>query len=197
VFLNGVAAQTLVAATTYYIYAFLNSGVVTADFSATGHSPSATAGNVGTEIKTGDDTRTLIGMVRTGATVIYASDLQTASWFNRRNKAASSLGSAIANGGNVPAINFVTWAEEAYSIGVSGIGTQGTLNANLTVQLQIDAGNVGSGVGGTTSVATGNVPAASGFTLASSEGNHAMIATVSVNAGTTSYTGTSYVMVHG
>ncbi len=63
VFLNGVAGQSLVAATTYFIYAFNNSGTITADFSTTGHSSSATAGNIGVEIKTGDDTRSLIGMV--------------------------------------------------------------------------------------------------------------------------------------
>ena len=42
-FLNGAAAQTLAINTTYYIDAFSNSGTITADFSTTGHSPSAIA----------------------------------------------------------------------------------------------------------------------------------------------------------
>lgn len=196
VFLNGVPAQTLVAATTYYIYAFSNAGTVTADFSTTAHSPSATAGNIGTEIKTGDDTRTLIGMVRTGSTVIYASDLQTASWFNRRNKTANSTFTA-AGAGTAGTINFVTWAEESYSIGAAGIGTQTTLNANVSITLQIDAGNVGSANGGTTPIATANVSLSNHLALSSTEGNHALTILIAVNAGTTSTTGTSYVMIRG
>jgi hypothetical protein len=195
VFLNGVAAQTLAINTTYFIYAFSNSGTVTADFSTTGHSASATAGNVGTEIKTGDDTRSLIGMVRTGATVIYASDLQTASWFNRRNKTATTAFTSGA--GTAGTINFVTWAEESYSIGAAGIGTQTTLNANVSITLQIDAGSVGNASGGTTTVATGNVPVSNSLAMSSAEGNHALSILISVNAGTTSTSCTSYVMIRG
>ena len=64
VFVNGVAGQNLAATTDYWVFAFINGGVVTADFrTAATHAPSTTAGNEGVEILTGDDSRTLIGLV--------------------------------------------------------------------------------------------------------------------------------------
>lgn len=85
VYVNGVAGQNLAASTFYYVYAFNNAGTLTADFSTTAHATSATAGNVGTEIKSGDDTRTLIGMVRTNASsqfVDSSTQRFVRSWFN-------------------------------------------------------------------------------------------------------------------
>lgn len=80
-FLNGVANQTLAASTLYYVYAFNNSGTLALDFSTTGHSADTTAGNIGVEIKTGDNSRTLVGMVYTNATPAFTSVL-VRSWFN-------------------------------------------------------------------------------------------------------------------
>jgi len=85
-FVNGTAAQALAANTFYYVYAFMNSATLTADFSTTAHSTSMTAGNVGVEIKTGDDTRSLIGMVRTDASANFldtVTDRMVRTWFNR------------------------------------------------------------------------------------------------------------------
>ena len=60
---NGVAAQTLSNSTLYYAYLYNNAGTLTIDFSTTGHVTDVTAGNIGVEIKSGDNSRTLIGMV--------------------------------------------------------------------------------------------------------------------------------------
>jgi hypothetical protein len=87
VFVNGVAGQNLVNNTFYYVYCFSNAGVLTADFSTTGHVTSATVNNVGTEIKSGDDTRSLIGVIQTaGSTQFYDqnSNRYVRSWFNRQ-----------------------------------------------------------------------------------------------------------------
>jgi hypothetical protein len=87
VFLNGTAGQNLAASTVYYVYAFMNGAVMTADFSTTGHSTSLAAGNAGIEIKTGDNTRSLIGMVWAGAGAVFADDLKNRlvrSWHNRK-----------------------------------------------------------------------------------------------------------------
>lgn len=86
VYVGGVAAQNLAASTFYYVYAFSNAGTLTADFRTGAHSASATAGNVGTEILTGDDSRTLIGMVRTNGSsqfVDTAAQRFVRSWCNR------------------------------------------------------------------------------------------------------------------
>ena len=91
VFVNGVAGQNLAATTDYWVFAFINGGVVTADFrTAATHAPSTTAGNEGVEILTGDDSRTLIGLVHTfGASAIFvdsATQRFVVSWFNRRRR---------------------------------------------------------------------------------------------------------------
>jgi hypothetical protein len=91
VFVNGTAGQNLAADTTYYVYLFDNGGILTADFSTTGHATSSTAGNVGIEIKSGNDTRSLIGMIRTNASsqfVDSGANRYVLSWFNRRAKSA-------------------------------------------------------------------------------------------------------------
>jgi hypothetical protein len=86
VFVNGVASQNLVATTLYYVYCFNNGGVLTADFSTTGYVNSTTTGNVGTFIKSGDNTRSLIGMVYlSGSPVNFFDQLAgrwVRSWFN-------------------------------------------------------------------------------------------------------------------
>src|SRR5579871_3715995 len=76
----------LSASTLYYAYVFMNNGVMTGEFSTTAHATSATAGNVGTEIKSGDDTRTLVGMIYTSGSSQFVNTLSqrlVASWFNR------------------------------------------------------------------------------------------------------------------
>jgi hypothetical protein len=85
VYVKGVAGQNLAANTLYYVYVFNNAGTLTADFSTTGHTFSFAAGNVGTEIKQSDETRSLIGMCRTGAGGIFVNSLTqifVRSWFN-------------------------------------------------------------------------------------------------------------------
>jgi hypothetical protein len=98
VYVNGVAGQNLAASSLYYVYAFNNAGTVTGDFSTTTHATSATAGNVGTEIKNGDDTRSFIGFIITNASAQFVdSDASrwVASWFNRRpRRAQNALGAS-------------------------------------------------------------------------------------------------------
>jgi len=132
VFVNGTAGQNLAASTTYLICAFNNSGTITADFRSTlTHAPSATAGNVGVEVPTGLDTRTVIGMVRVAAGATFISTGQqkyTISWFNRRaissvgvrtNLASTTSTSSVEIGSSFRA-EFVTWAEETVACGLWG-----------------------------------------------------------------------------
>jgi hypothetical protein len=72
----------LVAATLYYIYAFDNAGTLTLEASTTGHAVDAT---VGVEIKSGDATRTLVGVASMGAGTpgtFQPIGVGTLSWFN-------------------------------------------------------------------------------------------------------------------
>ena len=70
----------------YYVYAYMNSGVMNLECSTTAR---ATHTN-GVEIKAGDPTRTLVGWTRTGAGGIFQVDavsaIVTMNWFNRRQR---------------------------------------------------------------------------------------------------------------
>lgn len=141
VFVAGVAAQNLAASTLYYVYAFINSATVTADFSTTAHATSATAGNVGTEIKSGDDTRTLIGMVRTNGSsqfVDAATQRFVRSWFNRQHEvtrvsnaftAQRSTTTTSTSGAELNSeirVEFLTWAKDTFIAGLSGYAFNAT-----------------------------------------------------------------------
>jgi hypothetical protein len=75
---------TPAASTTYYIYAYSNSGTLTLQASAT--APTTEAGT-GRTIRTGDPTRVLVGMARTTAGVAWVDSTAqrfVLSYFNRR-----------------------------------------------------------------------------------------------------------------
>jgi len=153
VFVNGAAGSNLAAATLYYVYAFTNAGTVTCDFSSTGHVTSSAAGNAGTEIKSGDDTRSLIGMVRTNASSQFADSLTqrfVASWFNRRPRAlykvlgtySTSSSNFVEYGGGAERVEFINW------------GGSGTF---LQYLISLDLADNGSA--GTTSYTSGAIDA--------------------------------------
>ena len=150
VFLNGVAGQNLIASQLYYVYCFNNSGVLTGDFSTT-HATSATAGNVGVEIKSGDDTRTLIGMVFTNASAQFVSSLTSrtvVSWFNRRrlSLAGTSLAGAASSVASLVEINslarvqFLPWAGEAVDLRLGGVTSSNIAGAQTFTNIGLDAG---------------------------------------------------------
>lgn len=150
VFVNGVGASNLAASTLYYVYAFSNAGTVTADFSTTTHATSSTSGNVGVEIKSGDDTRTLIGMVRTNGSSQFAHSLTqrfVVSWFNRRTLGTMNVftaNRALATTAAWSEINteirieFITWAEEAVAIVLGGGAFLNTLTDQIYIALAFD-----------------------------------------------------------
>lgn len=89
VYVDGTPGQNLAASTLYYVYLFNNAGVLTVDYSMTSHASDTAAGNVGIEIKSGDNTRSLIGMVYTNSSSQFSdsgANRLVASWFNRRQK---------------------------------------------------------------------------------------------------------------
>lgn len=185
VFVNGVASQNLVASTSYNIYAFSNSGTLTCDFrGAGGHATSATAGNVGTEILSGDDSRSLIGLVATDA-AIHFIDGQTASWFNQRPKSA---GSSSTTTGTSTADTFVTWGSTAITISSSGILNNTTTQAQ-SCQLLLDGSVFGTGTGNTISGSINNYPYGLNFTsMTQSEGSHTVSTKAIAATGTTTCT---------
>lgn len=135
-----IANTGLAASTLYYVYAYMNADEMALELSTTGHSTHTN----GVEIKTGDNTRTLVGMIRTnGSTPGQFLDNETnicvLSWFNRKRKigrAKFTANRTMAPATNVFTeihteirVNFLTWADEPVrqaicgSWAVTGAGT--------------------------------------------------------------------------
>ena len=151
VYVNGVAGQNLAASTLYRVYCFNNSGVLTGDFSATGHATSSTTGNVGTEIKSGDDTRTFIGLIYTNASSQFTdapSSRCVRSWVNR--KQISFSGSVSGNttstaatglgGLNLPVVCF---ADDVINVASSGFAYNSVSGAQNNIMNYLDSAQVG------------------------------------------------------
>ena len=143
VFVNGASGQNLAASTLYYVYAFSNSGTATCDFSTTGHATSSTSGNVGIEIKSGDDTRSLIGMVLTngsGQFVSSATQRWIRSWFNDPGIAGSIASASYVAGSSATAteissslrLSALTWTGEQVTMTYVGEGHLGATGATGT-----------------------------------------------------------------
>lgn len=152
-----LANTGLTQATLYYIYVFDSSGTLALEASATGHSTDA---DTGVEIKTGDASRTLVGMVYmdTGSPGLFrntTSKRWCLNWFNRRSLDLTGTFSAdrSTNSTTFVEINteirmeFLTWADEAVQI--MGAGTVSTSSGG-------NASHSGIGIDSTT-VATADV----------------------------------------
>lgn len=141
----------------YYVYATQSGGVINAlELSTTGHSTDTTAGNNGVEIKTGDSTRSLVGMVYTTAGGGYFGDSASfrgvRSWFNRRrvNLKNAFTASRTTTATGYTEINaeircgFLLWADEIATFTINGFSYASTTDYVLTA-VGIDGVAVGAG----------------------------------------------------
>jgi hypothetical protein len=76
---GGLSPSTL-----YYVYAYDNAGTLTLEASATAWAVSTTAGNEGMPIKSGDNTRTLVGMIYTNGSTQFTSSMVISYWNRTR-----------------------------------------------------------------------------------------------------------------
>lgn len=145
-----LAPTGLLATTLYYIYAYMGGATMTLEASTTTHT---TGTATGVEIKSGDATRTLVGMayVKTAATFAdSATQRFVRSWFN-------DYGVTAANGFSTDRISavtagfavidseilteFVTWAGEAVALKASGGMANSGANVNRT-GISVDSSTV-------------------------------------------------------
>lgn len=160
-FFNGTPNTVLNQSTTYYAYVYIHATLgMTLDFSATGHATSTQTGNIGVEIKSGDNTRTLVGMVWTGGTApnSFYNDNQNRlvrSWFNRRSVPMHGVGGGTftANAAQVPmsCVNFQN--EAVYGVG-NWYGTSSPPASNVTVWIYLNGAQSGNGGSVTTTNTT-------------------------------------------
>jgi hypothetical protein len=117
-----ISSTGLVASNLYYCYAYISGGAITLEWSQTAHATDTSVANNGTEIKSGDPSRTLVGMAYclTAATFTWTTATKAVrSWFNRPAAAmqGAQLGSSTAIGSSYGVMtggaNFVAWANES------------------------------------------------------------------------------------
>ncbi|MBB4259716.1 MULTISPECIES: hypothetical protein [unclassified Bradyrhizobium] len=180
-----LAPTGLTPGTSYFIYATQSGGVVNAlEASTTAHATSTTSGNEGTEIKSGDDARSLVGMARvvTGpAWADSATQRFVISWFNRDRRSLAgaldgtstetSTGSYVEKA--VSKVEYLCWAGELLQLITYGIVTNSVNNGAVGVMNMLD----GVTVGGQADVNPGGTsfrcPVSATYNVsASSEGYH-------------------------
>jgi hypothetical protein len=153
-YVGGTASSSVSASTLYYIYLWNPSGTWVLDADTTGH---ATDSSSGIEIKSLDNTKTLVGMIHvdankhimTGGQTSVAGDTNTvATWDNRSptrtfckfnaNRTVTSTSLVEINSEN--RCNFMSWGDAALfasqqqvTQSVSGTG------GNITTQLFLDS----------------------------------------------------------
>jgi hypothetical protein len=142
---NGLAGGPM-----QYIYAFMSAGVMTLEFSATASAVDATYGY---SIKSGDGTRTLVGIwCASAANTWSAVATEGASWFNPRQKAANTAPNnpstasttALSAITNAIAQPFVTFAGRLVRAVVRSSMSQSVATASMIVDLGLD-GATGTG----------------------------------------------------
>lgn len=178
-----VSNSGLSANTVYRAYVWSNTGTPTLELATTARATDATFGH---EIKSGDATRTLVGMCRTNASTQFyddASDVGVLSWFNRRRKVCSrrfpSSGSFSTASNSAVAttlatvINALNWGGSAVVATMIGFATPDASDANVTGGIGVDGTALAQSAPASGHAAGVFVPMAARYqSSALSEGNH-------------------------
>lgn len=159
-----LAPSGLSSGTTYYIYAYMNSGTMTLEQSTTAYAVQA---GTGVYIKSADATRTLVGMERaTGATTWQGL---CRSWFNDPGYVASGAFTAnrTTTSASYASINseiqtpFLVWTGEVVQISANGVMSNSGGSNNTFASLGISGTTAEDVVVyGTVSGVTSNTPIA-------------------------------------
>lgn len=145
-----LAPTSLTPSTLYYVYAYMNSSTMTLEASTTGHTTDSTTG---VEIKSGDATRTLVGMVRPITGPAFA-DTETQrfvrSWFNSGSihclnpVTSSTLNSNTTYSETSAAyrVEWLSWANEISSPRIDGSIVGSNVAQTIAASIGIDSTTV-------------------------------------------------------
>lgn len=195
-------ATGLTASTLYYIYAYMNSGTMTLEASTTAY---ATDASSGVTIKSGDVTRTLVGMAYPVAGPVFVdSNTQryVRSWFNdpgisgisyfTASRSTTSNGTYVELNSEIR-VNFLTWSGEIVHVSGAGVSTESNALVTNNTAVGFDGtntelGSYSSGYGPTNNF---SVPYTINFKKTGlSEGAHYATLLASVGgSGTATYSG--------
>lgn len=192
-----LAATGLTAGTLYYIYAYMNAGTMTLEAATTTH---ATDVGTGVEIKSGDVTRTLVGMAVPLTGPAWADTSQNrnvASYFNQptrigRVTVTSNVSTASTSQVELSTSLRVTWVGFNNNVTATVSGTVANSSAGSTTYTgyAVDGSTAEYGMaGGSISNATYSVPAVSTGTAALSDGYHYATVVGYVTTGTGTWQG--------
>ncbi len=165
-----LAPAGLTVGTVYYIYAYWTGTAIALEASVTGHSTDATTG---VEIKTGDATRSLVGMVRIVTGPAFKDDFDNRyvlSWFNRQLKASrKQLTANVSLSAAGPAEvstslrnDFICWANGVTSAAASGAAQIGA-SSTFAFRLALNGAAIGNWMYGANLLAS-NAATALGLT---------------------------------
>jgi hypothetical protein len=182
----------LAATTVYYVYAYMNSGVMALEAVTTGHA----SGTNGVEIKSGDATRTLVGMIRTGGSSQFLDTAAARFCLNRFNRrkivgAVAAVpgytftNTALAEINAALRVEFLVWGDDVPIITSNGTVTQSTTGSivnSVTVDTVGSAYTPGQQV--TLSASFSGPFAVTGGIGGLSEGYHFSMYCANVNTGT-------------
>ncbi|MFY2854970.1 hypothetical protein ACOTJG_13440 [Achromobacter xylosoxidans] len=166
--INGVQTQVpaagvtvtnagLTANTLYFVYAYLNgSSAMALELSSVGHSTATS----GIEVKAGDLSRSLVGMIYTNASSQFVDSVtqrHCLNWFNRRSLncyifSGSSFNFTTSVGAEISTTlraSFLSWPDEATAASITGYASVSTGNI-ANIQVSVDGSN--SLVGGSFSI---------------------------------------------
>jgi Concanavalin A-like lectin/glucanases superfamily len=141
-----LAPTALAINTTFYIYVFMNTGTMTLEASATAPVANTTTGVLQ---KTGDATRTLVGMARTitgPAWVDTAAQRFVLSWFNRRRMQAqnvfaatrSTTSTSIVELSSAERAEFLAWGDEDVAVGATAYANNSTVATSINTAVGVD-----------------------------------------------------------
>lgn len=131
--------------TAYYVYAYMNSGTMTLEVSTTGYARDAAAGHM---VKSGDATRTLVGMVAKSAGVFVdtPSKRYVRSWYNDLGVHGLAQLAASENyvGGSAWVATtaqaaLLAWAGETVYALAAATGSHGSLTSYLVASVAVDS----------------------------------------------------------
>lgn len=194
-----LAPGAAVAGTTYFIYAFMVAAVMTLEFSTTVHATDITTG---VEVKSGDSTRTLVGMARPIAGPLWvdtATQRLVISYFNRQPIPMLAFFTAVRNvtAAGYTDLNaeihneFLTWSSSAVTIDVNGEVSHTNAGSLVRTTVGMDGGANDGFTGVTCTSAGTGFPVTAFLTTNLSEGFHTstLLANNTTGAGTASYLG--------
>lgn len=183
-----LANTSIGASVLRYIYAFMSGTTMTLEASATAYATDTTYGH---KIKSGDATRTLVGMIRTDSSGLFAdsaTNIGVASYFNRRARRVFVEGSALSTTSTTQVasgllITILNWADEIVQPTCTGL-SQCSTTASTSAQLQTDGAGFGQLSQTYSAISAASGAVSLGEPLTPAEGYHTYGVSVSTNSGT-------------